>query len=76
MIQYLNFKSAWIAVILISALIPLILYGKYAVDFRTKMQKVNEDEVPQYYVENSHPVIISSDVFYMVLYKMKCGKTM
>lgn len=32
------------------------------VDFLTKKQKVNEGEVTQYYVENSHPAIISSDV--------------
>ena len=29
-------------------------------DFLTKKQKVNEGEVPQYYVEGSHPAIISA----------------
>lgn len=45
-------------------------------DFLTKKQKVNEGEVPQYYVENSHPAIISSDVFDMVQQEMKRRKTM
>ncbi len=49
---------------------------KYTVDFLTKKQKVNESEVPQYYVENSHPAINSSDVFEMVQEKMKQRKTM
>jgi hypothetical protein len=34
-----------------------LLQKKYTVDFLTKKQKVNEGEVPQYYVENSHPAI-------------------
>ena len=32
-------------------------------DSLTKKMKVNEGEVPQYYVENSHPAIVS-DEFY------------
>lgn len=35
-----------------------LLQKKYTTDFLTKKQKVNEGEVPQYYVENSHPAII------------------
>ena len=31
-----------------------ILKKKITVDFLTKKMKVNEGEVPQYYVENSH----------------------
>ena len=34
------------------------LQKKITVDFLTKKMKVNEGEVPQYYVENSHPAII------------------
>ncbi len=30
----------------------------FTVDFLQKKMKVNEGEVPQYYVENSHPAII------------------
>ena len=43
-----------------------ILQKCFTVDFLTKKQKVNEGEVPQYYVENSHPAIISPEVFDMV----------
>ena len=32
-----------------------------AVDFLQKKMKVNEGEVPQYYVEHSHPAIIEPD---------------
>lgn len=35
-----------------------LLQKKYTVDFLTKTMKVNEGEVPQYYVEDSHPAII------------------
>ncbi len=40
-----------------------ILQKSFTIDFLTKKKKVNEGEVPQYYVENSHPEIISSEVF-------------
>ena len=40
-----------------------MLQKKFTVDFLTKKQKVNEGEVPQYYVEGSHPAIISADDF-------------
>jgi site-specific DNA recombinase len=45
-------------------------------NLRIYRQKVNEGEVPQYYVENSHPAIISSDVFDMVQEEIKQRKTM
>ena len=35
-----------------------LLQKKYTVDFLTKTMKTNEGEVPQYYVEDSHPAII------------------
>jgi DNA invertase Pin-like site-specific DNA recombinase len=35
-----------------------LLQKKYTVDFLQKKMKVNEGEVPQYYVEHSHPAII------------------
>ena len=34
------------------------LQKKFTTDFLTKKMKVNEGEVPQYYVRNSHPAII------------------
>jgi site-specific DNA recombinase len=52
-----------------------ILQKKYTVDFLTKKQKVNEGEVPQYYVENSHPAIITPEVFDMVQHEIKRRKT-
>ena len=47
-----------------------LLQKNYTVDFLTKKQKVNRGEVPQYYVENSHPHIIEPAVFDMVQQEM------
>lgn len=38
-----------------------LLQKKFTVDFLEKKMKPNEGEVPQYYVENSHPAIIEPD---------------
>ena len=38
-----------------------LLQKRYTVDFLQKKTKVNEGEVPQYYVENSHPAIIEPE---------------
>ena len=38
-----------------------LLQKKFTVDFLTKKQKVNEGEVPQYYVEGSHEAIVDAD---------------
>lgn len=43
-----------------------LLQKKFTVDFLTKKLKVNEGEVPQYYVEGSHPAIITQMDFDMV----------
>jgi len=43
-----------------------ILQKQYTVDFLTKKQKVNEGEMPQYYIENSHPAIVSIATFELV----------
>ena len=43
-----------------------VFQKKFTVDFLTKKQKVNEGEVPQYYVEESHPAIIEPEEFEMV----------
>lgn len=40
-----------------------ILQKRFTVDFLTKKQKVNEGEVPQYYVRDSHPAIVSAEIF-------------
>lgn len=43
-----------------------LLQKSYTVDFLTKKKKVNEGEIPQYYVENNHQAIIQPEVFDMV----------
>ena len=50
------------------------LQKKFTVDFLTKKQKVNEGEVPQYYVANSHPAIIDPEIFDLVQYELKKRK--
>ena len=40
-----------------------LLQKTYCTDFLTKKMKVNEGEVPQYYVQDSHPAIVDADVF-------------
>jgi len=40
-----------------------ILQKVFTVDFLSKKTKVNEGEVPQYFVENSHPAIIPPETF-------------
>ncbi|MCX8129700.1 MAG: recombinase family protein [Clostridia bacterium] len=40
-----------------------LLQKYFTVDFLTKKRKSNEGEVPQYYVQNSHPAIIEPDEF-------------
>ena len=43
-----------------------LLQKSYTVDFLAKKKKVNEGEIPQYYVEGNHEAIISPDVFEQV----------
>ena len=40
-----------------------LLQKVYTVDFLSKKKKVNEGEVPQYYVENNHDAIIEPGIF-------------
>lgn len=40
-----------------------LLQKSFTVDFLSKKMKENEGEVPQYYVQNSHPAIIEADEF-------------
>ncbi|SCZ80355.1 recombinase zinc beta ribbon domain-containing protein [Acidaminobacter hydrogenoformans] len=47
---------------------------KITVDFLTKKIKINEGEVPQYYVQNSHPAIISPDEFEAVQVELQRRK--
>lgn len=43
-----------------------LLQKRFTVDFLSKKMKTNEGEVPQYYVENSHPAIIDPAEWDMV----------
>ena len=43
-----------------------LLQKQFTVDFLTKKRKINEGEIPQYYIEQSHDAIISSDEFELV----------
>ncbi len=47
-----------------------LLQKRFIVDFLTKKQKVNEGEVPQYYVLQSHPYIIEPEEFDLVQAEM------
>lgn len=38
------------------------LQKTYSVDYRTKIQKKNEGELPMYYVEDGHPAIVSKEL--------------
>ena len=51
-----------------------LLQKKFTVDFLTKTTKVNEGEVPQYYVEGSHPAIIAPELFDAVQVELKRRK--
>ncbi|WP_243450248.1 recombinase family protein [Desulfosporosinus sp. Sb-LF] len=51
-----------------------MLQKTFTVDFLTKKKKVNEGEIPQYYVENSHPAVIEPEIFDIVQFEMKRRK--
>lgn len=53
-----------------------ILQKTFTVDFLTKKTKINEGEVPQYYVEDSHPAIISPSEFNIVQSEIKRRKNL
>ena len=43
-----------------------LLQKTYTPDFLTKKAVKNDDSVPQYYVEDSHPAIIDPDQYQLV----------
>ena len=43
-----------------------LLQKQFTVDFLTKKKKVNEGEIPQYYVERSHEAVVSPETFDLV----------
>jgi site-specific DNA recombinase len=52
-----------------------ILQKKFTVDFLNKKMKVNEGEVPQYYVTDSHPAIINKTEWGLAQAEMAKRKT-
>ena len=48
-----------------------LLQKSFTTNFLTKKTKVNEGELPQYYVENNHEAIIDKDTFDLVQYELK-----
>ncbi len=51
-----------------------LLQKTFCTDFLTKKMKANEGEVPQYYVEGSHPAIIEPEIFDAVQVELKRRK--
>ncbi len=51
-----------------------LLQKSYTVDFLTKKTKINEGEIPQYYVEGNHEAIISPDQFELVQQELERRK--
>lgn len=55
-----------------------LLQKQFTVDFLTKKRKINEGEIPQYYIEQSHDAIVSPDEFELVqaeiLHRKSLGK--
>jgi len=51
-----------------------LLQKGFTIDFLTKKTKKNEGEVPQYFVQGSHPAIIEPEIFDLVQYEMKRRK--
>jgi DNA invertase Pin-like site-specific DNA recombinase len=51
-----------------------LLQKGYTLNFLTKKRKINEGEVPQYYVENSHEAIIEPETFELVQAEFKRRK--
>ena len=48
-----------------------LLQKTFTVDYLTKKVKKNEGEVGQYYITNSHPAIISPDIFDLTQYELQ-----
>jgi site-specific DNA recombinase len=51
-----------------------MLQKRFTVDFLTKEKKINDGEIPQYYVENSHSAIITPEMFDQVQHELKKSK--
>jgi len=51
-----------------------LLQKTFCTDFITKKMKINEGEVPQYYVENSHPAIVTKEMHEQVQHELERRK--
>lgn len=51
-----------------------LLQKTYTVDFLTKKKKINNGEVPQYYVKNNHEAIVDESIFDMAQKLIKGAK--
>lgn len=75
-------KSKWLSGVIQSILTnekykgSAKLQKRFTVDFLQKKMKVNEGEVPQYYVENSHEAIIAPDEWEAVQAEMQRRKAL
>lgn len=81
-IKSLMNKDSWSATTIRSVLSnekykgDALLQKNYTVDFLTKKQKVNNGEVPQYYVENNHEAVISPETFEIVQQEIQRRRNM
>lgn len=53
-----------------------LLQKTFTTDFLEKTKKINEGEVPQYYVEDSHPAIIDPDIWDFVQLELARRKSL
>ncbi len=51
-----------------------LLQKTFCTNYLTKKMKVNEGEIPQYYVTGSHPAIVSEELFDYVQFELKRRK--
>jgi DNA invertase Pin-like site-specific DNA recombinase len=51
-----------------------LLQKSFTVDFLSKKVKKNNGEIPQYYIEDSHPAIVSKEVYDLVQMELKKRK--
>ena len=54
----------------------VLLQKSFTVDFLTKRRKINEGELPQYYLEKVHPAIVSDRAFDLVQSEMNRRKAL
>ena len=48
-----------------------LLQKGYTTDFLSKARKINQGEIPQFYLEDSHPAIIEPEFFELIQYELQ-----